>query len=370
MAYAVSGGLDSSALFGTAKQLIASGQFLAPEAKGYVTAILDDPNAYEADYWRDVGLHYNTAIAEVAPTKVSVEWFREWITQFRDMPDYPNGIINLNLDRQMVADGCRVQIGGIGGDEWLTGSRYYYYEALRDLDFRQLWSSLRYDAADYSSQRAVRLGVRYGLLPLLPEPLQRTVHHIRPPSRSTDASWLTPHMREIMNERRHAFKRGSVGAPIEKMKIHEQIYGPRKHLVQEINERRNAWLGLELRQPFYDPRLIQFALSVPQRVLLQGSLSKIVHRHAMQDVLPESVLQRRTKAEFSVTFREQLGSMEEEFVHTIPQRRSDWLEPAVVEQLFHEFKTNCREDCLVGASRAQLILWNIFSCDAIIGGAL
>ena len=201
VAYAVSGGLDSSALFGTAKQLISSGEFLAPEARGYVTAILDDTNAYEADYWRDVGLFYDTKITEVPPTKVSDQWFREWTTRFRDMPDYPNGIINLNLDQQMVRDGCRVQIGGIGGDEWLTGSRYYYYEALRELDLRQLWASLRCDATDYSAQRAARLGVRYGLLPLLPTTVQETIRKARGPSRSPDAPWLSPQMRQLVNER-------------------------------------------------------------------------------------------------------------------------------------------------------------------------
>ena len=73
-------------------------------------------------------------------------------------------------------------------------------------------------------------------------------------------------------------------------------------LAMEMGERLYAQAGLEVRQPFWNARIVQFALATPERSRLRGGQDKWLHRQAMKGLLPETVLQRSDKAEFSVTF--------------------------------------------------------------------
>ncbi len=57
--------------------------------------------------------------------------------------------------------------------------------------------------------------------------------------------------------------------------------------------------SLEARPPFLDPRIVDFAASLPEQFKLKGSQSKYVLRRLMQDKLPPGVL-RRPKIGFDI----------------------------------------------------------------------
>ena len=57
--------------------------------------------------------------------------------------------------------------------------------------------------------------------------------------------------------------------------------------------------SLEVRPPFLDPRIVDFANSLPDRFKLRGSESKYVLRRLMKDKLPDATL-RRSKVGFDI----------------------------------------------------------------------
>jgi asparagine synthase (glutamine-hydrolysing) len=57
--------------------------------------------------------------------------------------------------------------------------------------------------------------------------------------------------------------------------------------------------SLEVRPPFLDPRIVDFANSLPESFKLHGGLTKYVLRRTMKDKLPSSVL-RRPKVGFDI----------------------------------------------------------------------
>jgi asparagine synthase (glutamine-hydrolysing) len=63
--------------------------------------------------------------------------------------------------------------------------------------------------------------------------------------------------------------------------------------------------SLEVRPPFLDARIVDFAASLPEHFKLRGSQSKYVLRHLMKDKLPRAVL-RRSKIGFDVPIHEWL----------------------------------------------------------------
>jgi len=54
----------------------------------------------------------------------------------------------------------------------------------------------------------------------------------------------------------------------------------------------------EIRLPFLDRRVAEYALSLPATMLRHGGLSKVVLRDAVRDVVPPAILQRRDKVGF------------------------------------------------------------------------
>ena len=87
------------------------------------------------------------------------------------------------------------------------------------------------------------------------------------------------------------------------------LYDAYQMLAIEMAERLYAQVGLEMRQPFWNARMVEFALATPERSRLRGNEDKWLHRRAMQGLLPEDVLRRSSKAEFSVTFSRYLTDL-------------------------------------------------------------
>ncbi len=95
--------------------------------------------------------------------------------------------------------------------------------------------------------------------------------------------------------------------------------------------------SLEVRPPFLDPRIVDFAASLPEHFKLRGSSSKHVLRRLMKDKLPRAVL-RRSKIGFDVPIHEWLrGVLRPLLLDTLSQeavsatRLFHW--PAVKQQI-------------------------------------
>jgi len=70
----------------------------------------------------------------------------------------------------------------------------------------------------------------------------------------------------------------------------------------EVIARSYAHLRIEARHPFYDRRLLEFMIALPEALCARGRVNKWILREAMQGTLPELVRTRLTKGDFSHTF--------------------------------------------------------------------
>ena len=100
-----------------------------------------------------------------------------------------------------------------------------------------------------------------------------------------------------------------------------------------MTERLYAQAGLEMRQPFWNARIVEFALATPERSRLRGQEDKWLHRRAMKGLLPEDVLQRSSKAEFSVTFARYWADLAPHLTGTVLARRRGWVNPQAVRSM-------------------------------------
>jgi len=77
--------------------------------------------------------------------------------------------------------------------------------------------------------------------------------------------------------------------------------GAHVHVLEMQAER-----DVELRHPFFDRRLVEFALALPEDQRRRRRIRKFVLRGAMRGFLPESIRLRNGKADFSHLFAETL----------------------------------------------------------------
>jgi asparagine synthase (glutamine-hydrolysing) len=95
--------------------------------------------------------------------------------------------------------------------------------------------------------------------------------------------------------------------------------------------------SLEIRRPFYTKEFVEFAFVTPDRLRSIGSRIKVIHTESLKGILPESVRERRTKAEFSCVFHAQLQSLGEYLTVNLPGARPEWFDRRGMEKLWQGY---------------------------------
>ena len=360
----ISGGLDSSAVFCVAEHLRRDARLPAPGIKGYTLAFTDDGDANEMRYARAVGEHLGLSIHEIPPSIWPLSWYADLARSDCEFPGFPNAAMFVGLREQARMQGSRVLLTGEGGDEWLEGSRMYYAEELALRNWRTLRDCFRTDASIFGTAQAMRWCIRYGVVPLLPvgiqNALRRVVHGFRK-SGSQPAYWLAPEMRARIARRRRqsrALPRPRVSQVGQRELLARLDNAFSEHVMENV-ERLSARAGIELRYPLRDYRLIQFAFSMPERLRLRGERTKYIHVQALRDILPQAILERTGKAEFSVVFRGHLDGMRDILTRIIPARRAGWFSPDGMDRLYRTYHDHPQLGWPLWA------LWSVHACDRI-----
>lgn len=361
----VSGGLDSSAVFAVAEDLRRKGKLLSPGVRGYTYRFDKDSAPDELDYARAVAEHVGAEVQEIEPFFPDLLWFFERGQLDRDMAPYPNTAMAVSIGEALVRDGCRVSLNGEGGDEWLAGRGYYYAEQIAERDWSGVRRSFREDMSDLGVGSAGYRLARFGLVPYLPASVMALLRSGRPkgPNAFNGAFWLDPAIERILIESRASMDRSSALAIANRPRraMFETLKNPFYELAREKVDRQCARIGYEPRTPMYARKFIEFAFSTPERIRLRGHTRKHVHVHALRELLPDTVRNRRTKADFSLAFERHLDKMHDVLVNRLPTVGSDYVIRRGMERLYRCYRNRPVE------ARPIWELWGTFACAGAIG---
>jgi asparagine synthase (glutamine-hydrolysing) len=81
-----------------------------------------------------------------------------------------------------------------------------------------------------------------------------------------------------------------------------------------VDNQNSMGVPVELRSPFLDHRLVEFAFQLPERYLIRNGWLKWIVRHAMQDRLPQKITWRRQKMGFPFPLKSWLAAHKVYFV--------------------------------------------------------
>jgi asparagine synthase (glutamine-hydrolysing) len=119
-------------------------------------------------------------------------------------------------------------------------------------------------------------------------------------------------------------------------------------------DRMSMWHSLEVRVPFVDRRIVEFGLSLPQRLRRHKETGKRILRHCLRERLPQNILSRK-KVGFKVPLRSWLRDGE---AVSLIQRFSDPHEP--IWQVVHrEVGMSWLRDHSTGKRNCEAQLWNL-----------
>lgn len=287
-----SGGLDSTTILHYAAQL--SSGTLKTFSVSFAGRSFD-----ESQYFRQVADVYGTDHHEFdLNPDVELQTAIEDFAYYSDEPSADAGALPVWYLSKMTRQHVTVALSGEGADELFGG--YLTYQADRlARPFRALPAPIR---------RAMR-GALERYLPVSDEKISLEYKL----KRWIDGSWLHPDEAHFFwngtfsDRQRAQIRPGSNGNGLRDLvdrldlngagvldrylAVDQAYYLPDDILYKA--DRMSMAHSLEVRPPFLDPRIVEFAAALPERFKIRGANQKYVLRRLMQGKLPECVLTRK-----------------------------------------------------------------------------
>ena len=334
----VSGGLDSTAVFAMAAHLHQANRLPAPGVAAHTLAGPAGTRADEIAYARAAAEKAGVVLHEHALHLPQFQWFIERAREICDVPPRPNAIMSLNLDRAAAQAGSRVLLSGIGGDQWLDGTRHHYRELMDAGNWRRLARQYRAEVRALGHKGAAREFLRRGPGSYVPFQARKFVGDmlgIRQTIDEINAPWLNPASRASLEKRRAAYE-STIPADYRKgYKLRKLMY-PRWASILDTLCLQRGQSGLELRSPMMSRAFIEFSTTTPEHIRVLGAHGKMVHRRALADLLPEEVALRGSKAEFGITFSHHDAALQGE-LDSVCDAVSGYYDAAAVRACFETY---------------------------------
>ncbi len=354
----LSGGIDSSTVAAFATQH-------ATEKVKTFSIGFEEDSFDESKYARQVAKHLNTEHYEEI---LSAEKAGDLITEIGTWLDEPladGSLIPTFLLSQFVRKHVTVALGGDGGDELFAGYPMYYAHKvaakylslpafLRNGVIEPVVNALPVSTKnlsfDYKAKRFVA-AANYDMV-------QR--HHSWFGSFGLDAhdKLLTADVcsasgGDIYNVAFDLLKETDAEDPIEQMQYLDINLYMAEDILTKVDRAAMA-VSLETRAPFLDPRVGQFAASIPLEFKLKGKSGKHILKEAMKDLLPHSILHRPKKG-FGIPIAEWLKGRLNPLLHDMLDakrlKEQGLFESEYVSKLIREHE--------IGSASHHKELWNL-----------
>jgi len=293
----LSGGLDSSAVVG-----LMAGALSSP----VITSSIGFPDdAFnELAYARQVAQHFHTEAHEHMVTPDAMQVLDSLIWHY-DEPFGDSSAVPTFYVSKLARMNVTVALSGDGGDENFAGYRRYYFDVrentVRDLvpgPLRRTVFGLvgaLYPKADYLPQ--IFRGKAF-LSNVARTPWGAYFHSVSNINEADKARLLTPEVHAALGD-------------YQTVALFEELYraadGPdslsriqyidfKTYLPDDILakvDRASMANSLEVRCPLLDHRVVEFAASLPSRLKLRGTQTKLIFKEAIRGLLPDEIIKRK-----------------------------------------------------------------------------
>ncbi|NEO97790.1 MAG: lasso peptide isopeptide bond-forming cyclase [Symploca sp. SIO2E9] len=347
----LSGGLDSSSIACTARQILAKS---GNQRLHTFSAIF--PSLPKEDLrWIDER-HYMNAVKALGgfqPHDVRADQLNPLIDilwQDEEPILAPNLYIHQGLYECANQQGVRVFLDGIDGDSAVSHGWSY----LTELAYTGRWQTLMQEvnAAARRCRLSRRLILqRYALAPLVLEPvsylgqwLRRITKTLKPNSNLINTAFAQQVGVVEQTQALHS------SIPVLALSSREQhrlslTTGLYPNLM-EITDKTTARFSLEGRYPFFDRRVMEFCLALPSNQKFRQGWSRAILRFAMTEILPPEVQWRVSKGRLGYNFNRKLLEVEAKTLKEVinqPQAIEPYVNLPVLRSAYERYASQPQE---------------------------
>jgi len=296
LAAELSGGMDSTTIVHLASRIIKQNNLTPLET---VTIRYHDPAFDESPLAEEVarkcGVSWSALLLEASDYWRSADE----LLSIQEQPfESPNLLGSQTLWRHLKGIGIRVVLNGGGGDELIGG---YIGQHLPPLIFEKLLSG---DISGAITEAKAWQGMPYihptmmrrHLLSCLPWPFKKMylTRMLRLPSFAV-LSPCIPHENAALIGESGNVRRMTLS---DTLPNNIQFFPIPMYMVH--GDKLSMSLPIEVRFPFLDPELMEYAFRLPVKYLIRNGYSKAVLREPMRGLLPSAITDRREKMGFPV----------------------------------------------------------------------
>ncbi len=340
----LSGGVDSSVVVGMMSRLSDD------PVKTFSVGYEDDENASELAYARIVARHFNTDHHEYILKPLDFFDSMDLLLEHAEEPIVESAAVALLQLSRLAKREVTVILSGEGGDEILAG--YPLHQTMPKLDRIHAW--LRYlpnfarDAVGAAFAGHEKMTKYWDWAQM---PLERRYQSISNDVTLSikrrmyrDASLLDAH-RETADYYAELFARLSRGSRLRKMTYSDlKSWLPDDLLVKA--DKMTMAASLELRVPFLDHKLVEYATALPDRLRLNGQHGKYLLKKYAETLLPHEIVYRRKQGfpvPISSWFRNELYTRTAEILLDRSSLDRGYFNPEYIENLLRRHRQG-RED--------------------------
>lgn len=336
----LSGGLDSSSITVTARELISADDPLHTFSNVYN----DAPSSDEREFIETVTEREGIIPHYVFMDEVGMFEDQKQMIQYYDVPPHDT-MHHAIWERVKRADEASVDIllEGVFGDSAVGYGLGLLAELFRTGHWRQLFDELQ-ALSDLVNVSTSHLFVQNVVVPLLPPALHRYCRKLRG----------KPILDEKKNPAldREFVRRSQIRAKLKERKTSFPFFREtdrhrqRRSLLSglltvslEVSDLVYSAFGIEPRYPFADKRLVEFSLAMPPTQHLSNGWTRSIIRRSLSDRLPEEIRTRPWKTDLSRGFWNSLSHENEEIKRQIanPGLLQEFFEISELQECYNRF---------------------------------
>jgi asparagine synthase (glutamine-hydrolysing) len=290
----LSGGVDSSAVVGLLAERVDE------PLKTFSIAYDFGDKFDETKYAQMVAKKFNTEHHEI---KISPQQFKEFIPEFIHLMDEPvteAAAISLFFVSKLAKEKVTVALSGEGSDEIFAGYDLYHYmqiiEKYRSVTprfLRSLFATISnkvlghsHKVSKYLNLATLPLSERYNGMSTYDE--QQKILLYKTDFKETLASLKGDEPRLFQKA---LFEKTKNNDPLNQM----LYFDTKTWLVDDLlikADRMSMATSIELRVPFLDYRLVEFAASIPVKYKMRKGVGKYILKKMMEPILPKEIIYR------------------------------------------------------------------------------
>lgn len=340
----LSGGLDSTSI------ACAAAQELDAENLHTFSAVYPSiPEADEREYQEAAVDMYRE---EMDPTFIPVDETSPlahagWFTRHLGVPnDGVNAFILIEVYKRAAGRNLRVMLSGNDGDTVVSHGRAYYNELLWSWRWRELWTELRerVQASGGSVKDLNRTLVDWGKHYLRKSPVTSPLVRVYRSlfrggiseeeeekgleTRREGGAWKGDWRSYFDDQFVRSFASLEDGNSsdqrwmTERMHHHKLLTRPLMESAFRKYDALGNALGLDIRFPFHDVRLVEFCLSLPGHLKRRGTWDRWIQHASMEGILPETIQQRKDKTDVRWVYINGLTEYESNTLSSFSERLS------------------------------------------------